>query len=386
MAKTITLPQIDIMFKQLATTFVERSERGIPILIIRDNTDTSFQVKEYADLDELSADKELYNTENYQYISDVLLFEPTKCVVIRLSEDQVVQVPDEDSDDGGMKDELIAGDKMSIALNLIKKKYKTGWIGGVLEDTEYQAIANWVKARRKENLTFKCIGVGLDGSNARGVHEFENPSVTFNDERGQQPAKYYIPSLLGICAKCNILRGVTYYICKNLLEVEEVEDVDNALNKGKFILINDYDKVRVGLGINSLTEFDNKTTFEDMRYIDINEALDMISDDIRKVFKEEYIGKVKNKYDNQVMFISAVNNYFDDLTSPDLEVLDNTYKNVAGIDVQAQRKAWTNIKPEAKEWDDVKVKNMSFKRSVYVSGDIKVLGAMENLQFGIMFN
>lgn len=368
MAKTITLPQIDIMFKQLATTFVERSERGIPILIIRDNTDTSFQVKEYADLDELSADKELYNTENYQYISDVLLFEPTKVVVIRVSEDQ------------------IDGQEIKVALDLIKKKYKTGWIGGVLEDTEYQAIANWVKARRKENLTFKCIGVGLDGSNDRGVHEFNNPSVTFNDERGQQPAKYYIPSLLGICAKCNILRGVTYYICKNLLEVEEVADVDEALNKGKFILINDYDKVRVGLGINSLTEFDNKTTFEDMRYIDINESLDMISDDIRKVFKEEYIGKVKNKYDNQVMFISAVNNYFDDLTSPDLEVLDNTYKNVAGIDVQAQRKAWTNIKPEAKEWDDVKVKNMSFKRSVYVSGDIKVLGAMENLQFGIMFN
>lgn len=364
MAKTITLPQIDIMFKQLAYTFIERSERGIPILIIRDNTDTSFQLKEYADLDELSVDKALYTAENYQYISDVLLFEPTKCVVIRLVED----------------------DNISIAFDLIKKKYKTGWIGGVLEDTEYQAIANWVKARRKENLTFKCIGVGLDGSNARGVHEFENPSVTFKDARGKQPAKYYIPSLLGICAKCNILRGVTYYICKNLLEVEEVEDVDNALNKGKFILINDYDKVRVGLGINSLTEFDNKTTFEDMRYIDINEALDMISDDIRKVYKEEYVGKVKNKYDNQVMFISAVNNYFDDLTSPDIEVLDNTYKNVAGIDVQAQRKAWSQIKPEAKDWDDTKVKNMSYKRTVFSTGDIKVLGAMENLQFGIMFN
>ena len=46
MAKKITLPQIDIMFKQLANTFVERSERGIPILIIRDNTDKSFNIKE----------------------------------------------------------------------------------------------------------------------------------------------------------------------------------------------------------------------------------------------------------------------------------------------------------------------------------------------------
>ena len=371
MSNKITLPYIDIAFKQLASTFVERSERGIPILIIRDNTDRSFNIKEYADIESLEADKALYTSENYQYMLDAMLFEPTKLVVIRINDQGEYEVEKDD---------------INVALNLIKKKYKTGWIGGVLEDTEYSEIANWVKARRKENLTFKCIGVGLDGSNARGVHEFENPSVTFKDARGQKPAKYYIPSLLGICAKCNILRGVTYYICKNLKEVEEVTDVDEALNKGKFILINDYDKVRVGLGINSLTEFDNKTTFEDMRYIDINEALDMISDDIRKVYKEEYVGKVKNKYDNQVMFISAVNNYFDDLTSPDLEVLDNTYKNVAGIDVQAQRKAWSQIKPEAKDWDDTKVKNMSYKRTVFLTGDIKVLGAMENLQFGIMFN
>ena len=372
MSNKITLPYIDIAFKQLASTFVERSERGIPILIIRDNTDRSFNIKEYADIESLEADKALYTSENYQYMLDAMLFEPTKLVVIRINDQGEYEVEKDD---------------INVALNLIKKKYKTGWIGGVLDAEDYSIIAKWVEARRsKDALTFKTIVTGVDNSNSRGVLEFDNPSVTFNDVRGKQEAKYYIPSLIAICAKCNIKRGVTYYVCKNLLEVEEVADVDTALNKGKFILINDYDLVRVGLGINSLTEFDGEKTFEDMRYIDINEALDMISDDVREVYKTEYVGKVKNKYDNQVILISAINNYFSDLEDPDVEVLDNTYDNKCFIDVDSQRKAWITIKDEARTWDDAKVKNMAFKRTVFLDGDIKVLGAMENLKFGILFN
>lgn len=372
MAK-LTLPKIDITFKQLANTFVERSTRGIPILIIRDNTNRSFTVKEYGDMDALAEDQALYNLTNYTYMLDVLTFKPTKLVVVRI----------DDADES----ESIEKADIQIALKAIKQKYKTGWIGGVLYDEDYQAIATWVDSvRKKEHLTFKTFTVNVDGSDSRGVYEFHNPSVTFNDGRGKQDAKYYIPSLIGIASVCNIKRGITYYICKNLSEVEEVADVDTSLNKGKFILINDYDVVRVGLGINSLVTFDGEETFEDMRYMDINEALDMIADDIKDVYKSEYVGKVKNKYDNQILFISAINNYFDELESDDVEVLDNLYNNVAFVDVVAQKKAWVAVKPEAKDWDETKVKNMSFKRTVFLAGDVKVLGSMENLQFGIMFN
>ena len=35
------------------------------------------------------------------------------------------------------------------------------------------------------------------------------------------------------------------------------------------------------------------------------------------------------------------------------------------------------------EWDDSKVKTSTFKRDVFLSGDIKVLGSMTNLKFDI---
>ena len=34
----VTLPKIMITFQQLATSFIQRSERGIAVLIVRDDT------------------------------------------------------------------------------------------------------------------------------------------------------------------------------------------------------------------------------------------------------------------------------------------------------------------------------------------------------------
>ena len=108
----------------------------------------------------------------------------------------------------------------------------------------------------------------------------------------------------------------------------------------------------------------------------------LIYDDIFAVFKE-YQGAYKNKYDNQVLFISAVNSYLGELESED--VLDPDYSNAVAVDVDAQRAAWVAYgKAEAAEWSDQQVKAAPYKRSVFLAGDIKILGAMENLQ--LIFN
>ena len=46
----ITMPKIEISFEQRAVSLIGRSERGIAILIGRDDTDKSFTHKQYADL------------------------------------------------------------------------------------------------------------------------------------------------------------------------------------------------------------------------------------------------------------------------------------------------------------------------------------------------
>lgn len=366
----LTLPNIDIAFKQLSNTFIERSERGIAILIIRDNTDQSFSHKEYNSIYDLMADEKKYTPKNYQYLMDVMTFGTAKLGVIRIDDDSL--------------EPLITLQEVDVALKIIEQKYKTGWIGIVGTDTDYTTINTWIKKKAAEKLTFKTVYVGIAAPDHECIIRLDDGTVTFNDARGEQDIITYIPSMIGIAAACNISRGLTYYICKNLKEVKHDSDVDTALNEGKMVLINDYGVVRIGLGINSLTTFDGVNKFEDMRYIDIIEAMHMIKDDIKEVYKTKYTGAKKNKLDNQMIFISAINTYLENLE--DLEVLDNLYNNYVDVNVAAQRKAWEEVNDEAKTWDDTKIKNMAFKRGVFLLGDIKILGAMENLILEIYTN
>ena len=52
---------------------------------------------------------------------------------------------------------------------------------------------------------------------------------------------------------------------------------------------------------------------EDMKSIKIVEGMDLIAEDIRTTFKENYIGR-SNSIENKELFIAAVNQYFETLT------------------------------------------------------------------------
>ena len=74
-----------------------------------------------------------------------------------------------------------------------------------------------------------------------------------------------------------------------------------------------------------------------MQYIETVEAMDLIRDDIKSVFKETYQGKFKNKYKYQMLFVGAVRQYYSQLAGED--ILDDEYDNTAEIDINAQRSA-----------------------------------------------
>ncbi len=354
----ISLPTVEILFKQLANSFVQRSERGVVILIVRDNTDETFTTKEYKDLKELTSDSALYTSTNYQYISDVLGFGVNKVVVVRI-------------DTTGL---------ITDALATIEKTIKTGWVTVVGESEDYAALVSWIKAKETAGETYRAVVYNVTAPNSKQIVNFGNPKVTFTDTMGEVDGENYLPSLAGILAVCNVNKGCTYFKCTNLTKVEEVNDTNAALNAGKLVLINDIDSVKIGLGINSLSTF-NETNSEDMRYIDIVEAMMLIRDDIKATFVNNYVGQCKNTLDNQILFLSSVNSYLKMLAGKD--ILDPEYKNYSDIDVVNQRNAWITVKPEASTWSDAQVRNTTFKRNVYLSGDIKILGAMENLKFNI---
>lgn len=66
----VTLPKINITFKQLATSFIQRSERGVAVLIVRDATAGGNGYATYTDITEL--ENAPYTAANKQYITDCM--------------------------------------------------------------------------------------------------------------------------------------------------------------------------------------------------------------------------------------------------------------------------------------------------------------------------
>lgn len=363
----INLPQINITFKQLVSSFIERSERGNVILIVKDDTDKTFTTKVYNQQTDLDADKALYTADNYAYVSDCFLGKPNKVTVIRI-----------DATEG------VFADALDIVRGL-----EIGWMGtveGTSTQADQDALVTFVKAQRANKKNFKCaVFSPTTPPNDKGVVVLENAHVTFNDSRGEETGDKAIPTLIGCLAGANVMKGTTYIVLSNLASVEEPADVSAAINSGKLVLINDDADVKIGVGINSLTDppegSSDPEAENDESYIEIVEAEDMIQDDIMKAFKSGYLGVLKNSLNNQMLFINEVNTYFDGLES--IEVLDGEYDNKADVDVSEQKAAWQSTGLDVSQMTDAQIRALTYKRNMYLAGDVKILFAMENLNFGI---
>ena len=143
----ITMPKIEISFEQRAVSLIGRSERGIAILIVRDDTDKSFTHKQYADLSAAQADESLYTADNYNAICDLLGFAPYQAHVFRCDSD------------GALADTLTE----------ISKTVKTGWLTIAGQSAaDGLALAAWVKTQDStKKKTYKAVCYNLTISSTK---------------------------------------------------------------------------------------------------------------------------------------------------------------------------------------------------------------------------
>lgn len=354
----IGLPQIEINFKQLASSIISRSAKGIVAMVIKDTTDSTFNYVEYKLITDVQEDK--FTPENVKLIKDAFLGNPSKVIVVR----------------------LVSADTFSKAATILDG-LKYNWLCFVeATAVEQTAVATYVKGKNAANKTRKIKAIVFNATTTDDMHvvNFINTKVKKVGEAEIDGYKY-LPRLTGLLAGLPFTRSATFYDLTDLESVTEPSDVEDSINTGKFVIINDYGEVKIARGVNSLTTLSGFVT-EDMKKITIVEAMDQIIEDIATEFKNNYIGKYKNKYDNQALFISAINGYFRDLAKD--EVLDEEYDNKASVDVIAQREAWLSSgKTEASNWDEYTVKKNTFRSNVYLAGNIKILDAIEDLKFNV---
>ena len=362
MAYRLDLPNIDIVFTQKAVTAVQRSERGVLCVIMKDAQQPEgikkFIYKRGADIDEKD-----YTTTNYTALKRAFDVAVNKVYVLRCAE-------------------AMTFTEIVKELDKVKFNYVCTNVKALQEE-----LANYVKQFNHDSQGHKCCCVVANPTqgDSKYIIKLKGTGGTLKSG-GNVTAEDYCIRIASTLCNLPMNRSLTYYVFDDLASWDDTYlDVEHPIGEwisaGWLTLINDDDEVKCGRAINSLHTFTSTDT-EDMSYIIIVEAMNMIIEDIYTTFKDYYVGKYKNTLSNQRLFISSVNTYFRQLMRE--EVLDDAYDNKAYVDVESQRMAWTAIgKIEAEDWDENKVQQMTFRTNVFLAGDAKISNAMEDLKFTI---
>jgi len=347
------LPQIDITFSTLAVSAIQRSQRGIVALILRDDTEGDV-VNEF----KLSTDvvAEEWTADSQDYIAQAFKGIPSKVIVIR-----------------GATTDVDYTDQLSL---LATKQFNWLAVPGI-EAVDTADIATWIGTMRASGNMFKAV-LPDEAADSEGIVNFTTGGIVVGENT--YTASEYTARIAGIFVGLSLDRSATYFVLTEIENITETADPDTAIDGGELILIKQDGKIKIARAVNSLvtTSAEKSAIFKKIKII---EGMDLVKTDIQTTFNDEYVGKINNSYDNQVLFITAVRAYLKGLEG---DVLDPNFDNTVGVNVEAQRLAWEGIGTDTEEWDEQDVKENAFQSNVYLDGSLKFLDAMEDLTMEIL--
>lgn len=348
------LPEINIVFQSLATTAIERSRRGIVALIVKDDTATE-NTYTFTKLSEV--DKTKFTSKVYDYIDLVFKGSPNKLIVevMNTTNERTLQL---------------------ILKDLKNKKFNYIAIPGI-EKSETTEVTTWIKECRKDGKIFKAVLPNTE-ADYEGIINFTTTGIKVGEKT--YTTEEYCARIAGILAGLPVTRSSTYYVLDEVDEIVEHDDPNTDIDEGKLILVNDGVKIKIGRGVNSLITIEHPKSKE-FKKIKIVEAMDIIYEDIKRTFEDEYIGKVTNSYDNKIIFLSAVNAYFRGLQKDG--VLDASSEALAGLDLVAQEKYLIENQVDTTEFNDQELKEANTGSKVFLKASVTPLDAMEDLDFNI---
>ena len=342
-------PSISIAFKTLATTAIQRSERGTVCLILQDTkaTEKWYTFKTIADVE-----TEKWDKDSIKYINLAMHYGAFKILI------RVIQ----------------SGEDTSKVLKDLEMR-KFNWLAypKALE-SEDQTVVNWVKQQFGNTgpigKTIKYVSSYANKTDHVAIVELANGG-TYKSIYGDFTAQEYTAAIAGLIAGMPLNRSADNHIMNDLKEVEDYEP-----KLGKFSLYTDEDVIRVNYGVNSKTTFDS-TWKKDTRKIKVVEGMCFIVDDIRDTFKKYWLGNYINDYDNKMNFCSNVTKVYFKEMSPN--VLNGDYDNKVEIDIEAQKRAIIIDGLETEGMTDLEILQYPTSDEVYLTGDVRFVDTMASL-------
>lgn len=347
------LPKVKITFESMGLSAIQRSERGIVLLLLKGTTEKEQGSYKFNSLIDLPEDVE---------------FSPEVAKLIRLAfeagpKKMFVEVYGEKNPLKSVTDKL----------KLIKFNY---YAAPNASDEEIKEIQSWHEKEAKEkDRTIKFVGFNY-AADSEAVINWTVPRVVYDKKTytGQE----FTALIAAQLAALPLTRSFTYFSWPLLTDAELpfAEDEDKAVNEGKLFLTFDGEDYKIARGVNSFTGYTDKKG-EDFSKIKIIEAMHLIKDDIRDTWNKYYVGKILNTYANKQQFIALINRvYFAELKNT---VLEDTYRNKVDIDFKACYAYAVKRGAKVEDMTDQQIKEFNTGSNVFLDGRISILDAMEDL-------
>lgn len=353
------IPSINIKFVEAGITAVKRGQRGIVVLVLKDTMPIALKNPlSMITIDDIPKGLSEDNVEQIKLAMKGYINPPKKVMVY------VEPVESTDYNEALKFLEAVRFDYLVIP---------------DINDAQVQDIATWIKQEREtKNKKIKAVLPNCPADN-EGVINFGTASIV--TEAKTYTTKQYCSRIAGLLAGTPMTISATYAPLSEVTDCDHLtkEEMDTAIDSGKFILINDGKKVKVARAVNSfVTTIQGKgDSFKKCKLID---AMDMIHDDIKETSEDNYLGKYANSYDNKCLLISAISSYFDQL---ELDGILEPKKNSVFIDIPSQK---TFLKSTGVDVDEMKtqdIKEANTKDKVFLGAGIKILDAIEDISFNI---
>lgn len=361
-------PTVTIIFLEKAASAIERSERGIVALGLRDTATVAGSHVVYS-VDDIPNG---LSADNKQFVKDALVGyqkAPKKVLVYVM-------------DTAGTVDT----EYTKLLTYLATERFDWLAIPTVETDNKASDIATWIKGQRdNEDRRVKAV-LPNTAADSDGI-----VNVTTKLYRGETEitAEKSAPRIAGLIAGTPMTISCTYAPLTDFTDCERMnrEARDAAVDAGKLIPWWDGEKVKVCRGVNSFVTTTG-TKGASFKKIKIVEIMDMIHDDIKSTAEDNYIGKYANSYDNKCLLIGAINAYFGSLVQEGIIA-----SGLCEIDVVSQRNYLKGLgkkviledgtEKDVNDCTDDEIKSANTGSKVFLKANLSILDAIEDISMEI---
>lgn len=351
------LPSVNIVFKQEGMTAIERGERGIVALVLKDSNALGGHT--VYDITDCPQD---LSEANRRYVLDALIGNTNAPLRVEL---------------------FVLGSEGEVAEALeYFENTKFDYICSPYFTSENNTeVSTWVKALRdNDSVMVKAVLADTEADH-EGIINFATDDIVTKHKT--YTTVEFTPRIAGLIAGTSLKIATTYANLSDVLEVpyEKKNATAEKVGEGKLVIFKQSGEYRIARGVNSLTTTSEVKgeAFQKIKLVDI---MDLMTNDIRQTCHKSYIGKYANSYDNKVILMTAIEGYLDQLVLDGL-IERGTVK--VEIDIEAQKAYLKSVGIDISEMREQEIKEYNTRDKVFLSIKCKILDAIEevNLVFSI---